>query len=317
LGRVAQAQGLLSDAQSAYRRTAALLEEITGQRAVDTAIVRRDLALATTRFGAVLDAVGDPQGRAEVDEGIRVLRELAAADTADARAQRDLASALVIRGDVLRAAAPAEARLAYSEARQLALALSAGRDEASGAAFDLAGVERRLADLSRGSTRADLKVFSLTDGRRTLYQLGDPALRTGARAAAAGTVPDGWSSYLLVFGSDGPVTVLRETERVNGAWTVTLDGPAPAQTLLLVGVPRALTTDEIARLASDVSAVAGPRTVDSDAQLIWSSEEVAIEGELSARGFGALPWVRAIRKRLEALGRSTIAGRTFSLASAR
>jgi tetratricopeptide (TPR) repeat protein len=314
LARVAQAQGLLADARAGYQRTAALLQEIANQPRVDTATVRRDLALAKSRFGAVLDAAGDVQGRAEVDDAIRTLRELAAADTADARAQRDLATALVARGDLLRVAAPSDARTAYSEARQLAMALTVGRPEDSGAAHDLATIERRLADLARGPARIDLQIFSVADRRRTLLLPGDPRLHAGMQAAVAGAVPPGWSRSLIVFGSDGPARVLQESDLSSGAWTLTLDGPTPSQTLLLVGTPRPLTASEITRLSSELGDVAGPRTIDSQSELVWSTDDVAVEGDVSARGSGSLPWVRQIRDRIEALGRVMIAGRTFPLA---
>jgi hypothetical protein len=75
-----------------------------------------------------------------------------------------------------------------------------------------------------------------------------------------------------------------------------------------------LSDQEKRQLLVDVNAIGGPRTVDWDSQIFWTPTEETIESTATARGLESAPWANAIRRRISALGRVSVTGRTFALA---
>jgi len=274
--------------------------------------VRREAAFGRARLGMMLEAEGNTAGRAEIRAAVDGFRGLSKADPADARSRRDLMATLVQLGDVLRADEAPAARDAYREARELALVLAAGQPGDSPAAHDVALIDRRLTDLAARAV-TDLKLFRVVGGRRVLILSGDPAPLAKTPIAAKAIATPNWSRYLLVFGAEGPARLFDEGELSKSGWVVPATGPAPAQTIILLASPRALSDDERHRLVAEVNSIEGPRTVDWDSQIVWSSAVETIESTSTARG-GNAPWIAAIRQRIDKLGRIAVAGRTFPLA---
>ena len=137
-------------------------------------------------------------------------------DPADARSRRDLLVTLVQLGDVLLREDRTAGRAAYREAREVALILVADQDADSPAGRDLALIDRRLKRLASGGDAADLKLFKTVDGRRVLFQTGDPPPRVRTPIAAAAVPAPGRSQYLLVFGAeDRPTSWMTRSSRAR------------------------------------------------------------------------------------------------------
>ena len=305
-------QGATTEARRGFEQAAAILGELGHDRG-ERVGVRREAAFGRARLGMMLEAEGNTTGRAEIRAALDDFRALSKADPADARSRRDLMATLVQLGDVLRVDEETAARDAYRQARELALALAAGQADDSPAAHDVALTNRRLTDLAARIGVTDLKLFRVVGGRRVLMLSGDPAPPLKAQIAAKAIATPNWSRYLLVFGAEGPARLFDESELAKSGWVVPATGPAPAQTIILLAVPRALSDDERHRLVADVNSIEGPRTVDWDSQIVWSSAVETIESTSTARG-GNAPWIAAIRERIDKLGRIAVAGRTFPLA---
>jgi hypothetical protein len=95
---------------------------------------------------------------------------------------------------------------------------------------------------------------------------------------------------------------------------VPADGPPPAQTILLLASPHALSATEKRQLSADLSNIPGPRTVDWESQVIWESAAETIETTATARSIELSPWMTAVRERIRKLPQAALAGRTFPLA---
>jgi hypothetical protein len=304
------ADGRLTEARVGYARATDILQHVVDRRAGPPGLLR-EIALGRVRLGFSVEADGDRTGRIEIGHGIDVLRTIADGDSEDARARHDLVSALVHLADAIRADEAVAARSAYQEARDVALALTAGHRDDSEAVRELALIDRRLSDVGHFPA-ADLKLFKTINGQRLLLQLGDTPPRSHTAITAASTVAPGWSQYLLMFGANGPAELLGQDQQSEHGWTVSLAGPPPAQTILLLALPRALSEAERSELLHDLNAIEGPRTVDWDAQIIWTLTDDTIESTAATRG-GYARWVRAVRDRIARFGRVALSGRTFPL----
>src|SRR5207249_4357959 len=100
-------------------------------------------------------------------------------------------------------------------------------------------------------------------------KLGDQPPRQGVNLVVDATAPAAWVKYLLLFGAQGEAHLLDEVELGRRQWTVTADGPSPAQTILLVAVPQKLSDDQRRQLSRDLGAIAD-RNVDQDSQIVWT-----------------------------------------------
>jgi tetratricopeptide (TPR) repeat protein len=306
------AEGLADEARDGYREATAILNQLAGAGHVSAGL-RREVAVGRARLGVMLDADGDAAGRDEVRAAAAAFRQLVSDDPADARSRRDLLVTLVQLGDVLRRDDRAAARDAYREAREVALILLAGDDADGPAGRDLAVVNRRLERLAAGGDAADLKLFKIVDGRRVLFQTGDPPPRVRTSFAAAATAP-GRTQYLVTFGSEGPPEILEQAQLSRANWVIPAAGPPPSQTILLLATSQPLSDAEKRRLRDEIAAVEGPRTVDAESQIVWDVVDETLESTTTARGIEGASWVHDVRARIERLGRIAIAGRTFPLA---
>jgi non-specific serine/threonine protein kinase/serine/threonine-protein kinase len=305
------AQGVSAEARATYERAADLLNGLARRGEIVSVGLRREVAFGRARLGVLLEAEGNPAGRAEIRAAAEVFRGLAEADPADVRSRRDLLATLVQLGDAVKFDDPAAARQAYRDAREIALTLAAGEEPEGPGARDLALVNRRMTGLATGDM-THLKLFKVVDGRRVLLQTGDPPPQVRTPIAAASMVSPGWSRYLLVFGSDGPVELLDQTS--SSDWVVPAAGPPPAQTILLLAAPQPLSAVEKRQLSADLTAIPGPRTIDWESQVVWDSAAETIETMATARSIEPSPWMTAVRDRISKLPRVVLAGRTFPLA---
>jgi len=307
------ARGAANDARDNYRRAAEILSELASQGHGGVGL-QRDVALGRAHLAMLLEAEGNKEGRLEMTRAIEDLRSLVKADGADARVRHDLMSTLVQFADMVRSDQAPLAKQAYTEARQLALVLASDQTSDSPARRELGLIERRLADLAVGANVAEIRFFKVLGDRRVLIQAGDPPPRTRTSIAVAATVSPGWTKYLLMFGAEGPATLLEEPALQRSGWVVSAVGPPPSQTILLIASLRALSDLEKRQLLTDVTAIEGPRTVDWDSQVVWAATQETIETTATARGFETSPWVSAVRQRIERIGRVNVIGRTFALA---
>ena len=306
------AQGNSTDARASYQEATEILNRLASQ-GYERAGLRREVAFGKARLGAMFEADGNKTGRLEIRAAVEDLRSLTSADPADARARHDLLATLVQLGDAVKLDDVVAARNAYREARDIGLGLVAGQGSDSPAARELAVVDRRLADLANGTAVTDLKLFTVNGGRRVLMQAGDLPPHVKTPIAAAVAVPNGWSRYLLIFGAEGPATLLEERDLTRSDWVVPAAGPPPAQTILLVASPRVLSDHDKRQLLTDVDAIEGPRIVDWDSQIAWTPAAETIESTATARGETSA-WVSAVRKGISKLGQVVVTGRTFPLA---
>jgi hypothetical protein len=308
------AQGVVTDARTGYQRAAAILTELSAHGNGRIGL-RRDVAIGRVRLGVVLEADGDPMGRIEIRHAIDDLRALHDADPADVRARRDLMAALVQFADTIRGDDTRGALAAYREARQLVLTLPESR-ESVGTSNELSLIDRRLGETAAGTPVVDLKLFRNVNGRRILLQTGDPPPKAQSSLFAAATAAPGWSRYLLMFGAEGPVQLQEASDLSRNDRAIAISGPPPAQTVLLLASPSALTDADKQQLKADIEAIPGPRVIDSDSQVVWTSTTDTIESTATARGYQTSPWISRVRERIVKIGPVRLAGRTFPLAPA-
>jgi non-specific serine/threonine protein kinase/serine/threonine-protein kinase len=307
------AAGDTIEARNNYQRAAEILSELARQ-GHGGAGLRREVAFGRAHLGVLLEAEGNKEGLGEITRAADDLRSLVDADPADVRVRHDLMSTLVQLGDAARADQTEVAKKAYSEAKDIALTLAVGATPDSSARRELELIERRLADIAAGVKVTDVRLFKVLGDRRVLFQPGDPPPQVSTPIAVTPTVSPGWTTYLLVFGAEGPASLLEEADLKRSGWVVPAAGPPPSQTILLVSSARALSAQEKQSLLTDVNAIDGPRTVEWDSQILWTPTEETIESTATARGFETSPWVAAIRKRIAQLGRVAVTGRTFAIA---
>jgi serine/threonine protein kinase/tetratricopeptide (TPR) repeat protein len=307
------ASGQLKEARDNYQRAAEILAGLTTD-GPGGAGLRREVAFGRAHLGVLLEAQGDREGRIEIARAAGDLRSLADADPADVRVRHDLMSTLVRLGDAVRADQADVATQAYGEAREIARTFAAGEDPDSPARRELTLIDRRIEAVAGGAQAAELRLFKVLGERRVLIQPGDPPPHVRTPIAVRASASPGWRKYLLVFGAEGPATLLEEPDLLRADWVVPAVGPPPSQTILLVSSARALSDQEKRQLLVDVNAIGGPRTVDWDSQIFWTPTEETIESTATARGLESAPWANAIRRRISALGRVSVTGRTFALA---
>ena len=307
------AAGASQEARLNYLRAAEILSEL-GRQGHGGAGLRREVAFGRAHLGVLLEAEGNKEGLGEITRAAEDLRALAEADPADVRVRHDLMSTLVQLGDVVRADQPDVAERAYGEAREIALTFAAGEAQDGAARRELGLIQRRLADVAAGVDVNEMRLFKKLGDRLALIEAGDPPPQVQTPIAVRATASPGWSKYLLVFGAEGPATLLEEADLRRSNWVVPAVGPPPSQTILLVASARALSGEEKRQLLRDVDAISGPRTVEWDSQILWSPTEETIETTATARGFENAAWASAIRQRIARLGRVAVTGRTFALA---
>ena len=312
IGDTRAAQGAWDDARDAYREAGAVLRELrdSGNNAPglerDTAVALRGLARATA-----------PHDRhaasAHANEAVVLLRRLIAADSNDARVAQDLVGALVEYADLMREKDAAAARAAYRDAKGVAESLQRGQPSDPEIQRNLAVIRDRLA-AGAASLAPELTLFAVSDAGRTLLRPAD-SLPPGTKEIAARAVaPEGWTRYLVVFGARGDAVVLDEEQLARSNWRVPVSGPPPAQTMLLLAVPGALPPADRQQLAVDIGSIPGPRAVDWDSQVVWTSEaEPTIMSTASARGALNTDWVQLVRARLEKIQNGKFVGRTIPI----
>jgi serine/threonine protein kinase len=312
IGGAHVAAGASTEARTHYQRAADILREL-GSQGHRGAGLRREVAYGRAHLGALLEAEGNKEGLGEITRAAADLRSLAEADPADVRVRHDLMSTLVQLGDAVREDESDIAKKAYGEAREIALTFAAGAASDSPARRELRLIERRLADLAAGIRVSEMRLFKVLGDRRVLIQAGDPPPPVETPIAVTATTSPGWTKYLLVFGAEGPATLLEEQDLFRSGWVVPAAGPPPSQTILLVASARALSGEEKRQLLVDVNAISGPRTVEWDSHILWAPSEETIESTATARGFESAAWASAIRRRIAQLGRVAVTGRTFAL----
>jgi hypothetical protein len=211
-----------------------------------------------------------------------LLEQLVREDPAYVRVHRDLVVALVRLGDVVRATDAERARDLWRRARDLAVALQSTAPDAR-VDRDLDGIRARLS--AAAGEPPWLALLAMVNGRAQPLQAGYGVPRGTTHLLARTRVPDGWAQYLVVFGAAGEARILDEGELRRSGWQVPLTGPPPAQSVLLLAQPTQLSAPERQRLAEAIGRVAGPRIIDVDSHLVWSSEDdVRIESVAAARG---------------------------------
>jgi tetratricopeptide (TPR) repeat protein len=185
-------QGVAAEARATYEKATDILNGLARRGENISVGLRREVAFGRARLGVLLEAEGNPGGRAEVRAAAEQFRALSDSDPADVRSRRDLIATLVQLGDAVRYDEPASARAAYRDAREIALPLAAGEGGEGPAARDLALVNRRIAGLASGDL-THLTLFKVMDGRRVLLQTGDPPPHVRTQIAATSVVTPGWS----------------------------------------------------------------------------------------------------------------------------
>lgn len=316
--RTAAAREQQGDWREAHAQYAAAVEVL---RAVNTAerpaaAVMRDTAVGLTRLGSMVRATDPDAAGNHLREGIELFRRLAAADAGDVRVRRDLYLALVQYGDLLLPTDGETARSQYEQARVLAESLGSDRD--SRVESDLAMIRERLAS-GPAAIRPQLRLFAVSAGQRVPLGPARTIPPSANSFVAAAEVPPGWSRYLVVFGAEGPGKVLDEQQLAQTRWTLPLTGPPPSQTVLLLTLRRKLTQVERDALAESIGAIPGPRAVDWDSQVVWTSEESEpqILSTASARGQRDTRWVGAVQSCLTRVPGARFTGLTFPIASPR
>ncbi len=310
-------QGAWVDARAESEIAIGILQGLrsSGQRLPG---LERDIAVAHLQIARFSRAKNPHDAEQQCAQGIALLRELVAADPADARLRRDLVAGLVQFGDAVRVKDFDRARTAYREAQVLAQALHAESAGDAQSERDLLAIKQRLA----AGPELALPRFALSaivGGRRLTLGPGDSLPPNANQLAIAATAPAGWSRYLVTFGAEGPASVLDESQLAKTSWTLPIDGPPPAQTVILVVVPRPMSNPDRERLANEIGAIPGPRTVDWDSQVVWTSDaEPAIVSLASTRGEKpSTDWIKRVRSTLDKVDGAEFAGRTIPIAAIR
>ena len=307
-------RGQLREAMSDYMAALAMLRSM--QTGSPPPGLMRDTAVGLTRLASVVQATDPAAASQQLREAIALLRQLAAADSADARVRRDLYLALVQYGDLVLSTDAENSRTQYREALKLAESVSTGASRNGEVERDLAYIRGRLSAGPSAFT-PHLRLFAVARGRRVLIGPGDLVPPDASGLVADATAPPGWSRYVVLFGAEGDARVLDDQQLVRMQWTLPLAGPPPAQTILLVTVPRPLTDEERTSLAADITAVPGPRAIDWDSQVVWTSDDAGpkILSSASTRGLRDTSWIKAVRDRLANIPSARFTGQTFPLAS--
>lgn len=313
--RVAEAraaQGAWSSAREDYAAAITMLRGLEKDASREPRLVR-DTAVGLQRLASLISVTDPVTANQQLEAAIALLRDMSARDPDDAGLRHDLLAALVQHADSVRSVDLATATRGYQEARMLARAAAqASRDVQ--ADRDLAIIEQRLNGLLRVVEKTDLKLFSISRGRRQLIEPNTAVPVQARDLAAEATAPRGWSRYLVVFGAEGAGTVFDESELTKRSWRVPLLGPPPAQTILLLAYPRPITIEERDRLLADLAKIAGPRTIDWDSQVLWSSEaEPQILTTATARGQGQRDWIKLVQASLSKLKGAKFVGRTIPI----
>jgi len=314
--RVASAsekQGAWRDAREQYASAVETLRAMTAAGGGRAGLMR-DTAVGLTRLAVVTQAEDAPAALQQLEDAIRLLEQLFDADAADTRVRIDLYRAWLQHGDALRATDFDRAQRSYRKARSIAEGLQLSRLATPDIQHDLDAIDLRLA---AGPTpiKPELQLFAIDHGKRVAIGAKEPFPASATSVAAAARLPAGLIGYVLMFGAQGGATVFDQVELDRAKWTLPLTGPPPAQTILLLTLPRRLSADERRRLVEEISAVPGPRAVDFDSQVIWSSDaEETILSTASSRGAPNTSWIKAIRSRLATLEGARFAGRTFPIA---
>jgi serine/threonine protein kinase len=273
--------------------------------------VMRDTAVALLQLGQSIQAIDPVRADTATTQGIEILRQLAHDEPTDARVQHDLLAGLVQYGDAQHSMNAANARAAYREAQSIAQALNVAHDAES--EHDLAVVTQRL--VGSPSTRAlQLDLYVLVNGKRTPFKVDERLPATATQLAVNAETPKGWSRYVIAFGSNGKATILDERDLQRAQSILPIAGPPPAETILLLVVPQALGEDQRTKLATDIAAVPGPRSLDYDGQVVWNSDtEERIVSQTTARGGVDTGWINEVRAKLLALKGVRFYGRTFPI----
>jgi tetratricopeptide (TPR) repeat protein len=304
--------------KEAYAQYTAAIESLRGLRDGEerAAELMRDTAVGLTRLASMLRASDPEAADRHLREGIALLRRLVEVDKADVRARRDLYLALVQQGDLAQADDPTAASARYREAYKLAEPL--GRENDASVREDLEMIRGRLAAGPR-AVRPLLRLFVVADGKRTPLGPTASVPRSADSVEVSVQAPARWSWYLLVFGAEGEARVLGERELAQAGWRLPLIGPPPAQTVLLLALPRPLSPDERRALPASIAEIPGPRAIDWDSQVVWTNEEAEpqILSMASARGGADMSWIDAVRRSLTRIPDARFTGLTFPIAPSR
>jgi tetratricopeptide (TPR) repeat protein len=309
LGDTEAAGGAMGRAQQHYAEAARTLQSLSADLGPRRDLLR-DTALGFARLGRIQQGADAHAGRREMDRALEMLRGLTASDPADARTLRDLMVTLTQYSDLVARTDTIAARAALDEARRIGRTLMTLAPDDPERARELASVEDRLR--SGGLAAVALRLTRMNGPTQQIEPGGEP-LRIGDHLRVSATAPPGWGRYLLVFGPDGPAQVLDEAAMNAARWTLPV-GPAPSQTVLLVTLPRTLTSGERQRLAVSIEGAAGPKVVDFDSHIVWTDRTDRLDSVATARGIRDTRWVADVQKRLAALGDFRLTGRTFPVA---
>jgi hypothetical protein len=168
------------------------------------------------------------------------------------------------------------------------------------------------------ATQPALSLFAVGEQSRRI-RLTDktPVPPDIRRVALQARIPPGSFAYVVTFGATGGAKVLAASDLERAGWILPLSGPPPAETVLLLTVPRPLRDDEARELQASIAEVPGPRSISGGGQVVWTDEaEPAIVPNFSSRslftGTGT-QWVNAIRSRLLRIAGAHFRGRTFEI----
>ena len=239
LGDARRAAGQQPQARQHYEVAARGLRQIV-ENVGDRRDLLRDAALGLARVGVA----GRPADHAadDIREAVTIFRRLRLSDPADMRARHDLMVVLTEYGDAVVPSDPEAGRTALNEARQIARMASAEAPDDPERARELAAIERRLSgDVAGG--RLSLQLVSPSDGGHSIAPGGEP-LRLGNVLRVAAGAPAGWVRYVVLFGAEGPAEIFDERRMTEANWTLPVKGPPPAQTVLLLASPGALSSDQ-------------------------------------------------------------------------
>jgi len=306
--------GDLDAARDTYAATSALATDLdAGVSWSDS--VTRGVALGLVRVGSLRERGGDRKGRGDIQAGARMLRERARRDVGDVEVQRDLLGALVALGDVLAGDSPERAREIYREAWAVADALAGAAAPDPATAQTLKAVETKLrAGPAAWIPRPQIELLLLGEGEPLALGPDAADLQEGEELVVRTKTPAGSVGYLLLFGGGGPARLLAEAEVRAEDGRVTIAGPPPSQTVLLLASSRPLSRDERAALLDAIRQIAGPRTLPGARHLRWrDGVPVAAEGGAAGTDASSLDWTVAIRRALGRFPQIAYAGRTFPL----
>jgi serine/threonine protein kinase len=309
IGSAQAARGAWRESLSQYEAAIDDLQSLA-ESGLPRRLLMRDLGVALLRLADSSKAVDVSGSMRALAKGIDILRPLAHEDPTDARLQRDLLGALVQYGDAQRSRDFGAARDKWIEALEIAQGLNALGGSDSQSARDLQMVQERLGS-SFGTHAPELSLYAVADGEQVEWIAGQALPEGTERIAVRTQVPKGWTQYIITFGAWGEATILDEVALQSMKSIVSITGPPPSQTILLLALPRALGQKEREQLATSLGAVPVPREVDYDAHVIWSDADDRIVSEITARRSADTDWVNDVRVRLANLRGARFSARTF------